>query len=201
MNRRLLRLWAATLALGCLSGCAWLQNTSVVYRLPATGEPRFHVVGVYRGDAPLDVPGSLEYDGCFNFFDPDCMPTFMHQTVYTVDVLLTDKGGPVTLGLSAYDRTEWHLRLAPGVDLKRVILSGRYPQTITGIPAGIEVDIHTDVASDCTFCRTLPGDFRYFDLFNYRQPAALYAHFVTIPVTSFQGAFQLGDFTVPPHRK
>jgi hypothetical protein len=39
---------------------------------------------------------------------------------------------PITLVLSSYEANIWHLNLAPGARIDRIVLNGFYPQTITG---------------------------------------------------------------------
>ncbi|WP_097459577.1 hypothetical protein [Mangrovitalea sediminis] len=181
-----------------LTACAW-QPVVDVYRQPAPGEPRFYVVSVFRGVPTPEEKIRYDFDYCnWNPRDPDCMSILMHQVTYVVDVQVKDTAGPLTLGLSAYDRTLWRLHVAPGVDLKRVILSGRYPQTIEGVPATTQVDLKTSARSECKRCTELPGDYSYLKLFDYRRPAALYDWTVPLPVTAFQGRFEGGSFTIPP---
>lgn len=59
----------------------------------------------------------------------------------TVD--LDRPGRPITLVLSAYEPTDWTLRVAPGTQLASVSLYGMHLQTITGVPAGVPVDTRT----------------------------------------------------------
>lgn len=181
-----------------LSACAWGPVVDV-YSHPSPGEGRFYVVGVFRGEPTAEQKIRYDFDHCTWFpRDPDCQMIQLHEITYVVDVDVKDTGGPVTLGLSAYDRTLWRLHLAPGVDLKRVILSGRYPQSIEGAPASTQVDLKTSVPSHCDRCNVLSGDYGYRQLFGYQQPAAIYRWVAPMPVNAFQGRFEGGTFTLPP---
>lgn len=194
---RLLLYCLTLLLLTLLSACAWGPVVDI-YRHPSPGEARFYVIGVYRGEPTPEEKIRYDFDYCtWALRDPDCDMIRLHQITYVVDVDVKDTGGPVTLGLSAYDRTLWRLHLAPGVELKRVILSGRYPQHIEGAPASTRVDVKTSVASRCDRCNVLSGDYGYRQLFDYQQPAALYRWVAPMPVTAFQGRFDGGAFTLP----
>lgn len=47
-----------------------------------------------------------------------------------IDVDVTRTGTPLTLILTAYDPTKWRIKVAKGVTIKRIILSGYNPQTL-----------------------------------------------------------------------
>jgi hypothetical protein len=47
-----------------------------------------------------------------------------------IDVDVTRTGTPLTLILTAHDRTKWRIKAAKGVTIKRIILSGYEPQTL-----------------------------------------------------------------------
>jgi hypothetical protein len=65
-------------------------------------------------------------------------------------------GRPIVIAVCAYSRVKWELRVAPGADVKRVLVGGYESQEITGVPNGIPVEIHTyegTPRSENYFCR------------------------------------------------
>ena len=56
-----------------------------------------------------------------------------------IDVKVERQQKPMILALSSYEPVRWYLTLDPGVEIKRVILSGYHKQTISGAD-GIPVD-------------------------------------------------------------
>jgi RNA polymerase sigma factor (sigma-70 family) len=56
-----------------------------------------------------------------------------------VDVEVRARATPVVLVLTSYFTVDWHLKLAQGARLKRVILGGYFEQTIDGVPRDVPV--------------------------------------------------------------
>jgi hypothetical protein len=54
--------------------------------------------------------------------------------------------GRIALVLSAYEPTDWSVEVGPNTELSVVMVRGMHPPTVTGVPAGVPVD----VASICT---------------------------------------------------
>jgi hypothetical protein len=54
-----------------------------------------------------------------------------------------ERTGPIALALSAYEPTDWTVRLAPGAELVSVSVHGMHAQTISGVPAGVTVEVRT----------------------------------------------------------
>ncbi len=59
-----------------------------------------------------------------------------------VDVEIARTAAPIVLVLSAYSSTEWHVHLADGVRIDRVILSGYSPSSVAGLDPSIRVETH-----------------------------------------------------------
>lgn len=192
---------SALLVLFVASGCADLglsqQQESrlqvVAAESPPAGEPAFHVVGLYRGLPPPWLKG----DSCAALSDPECQMLIQHQVVHTVDVRVTDERHPVILGLSAYERTHWRIKTAPGAEIKRVILSGKHPQTLSGVGPGVPVEVYVEEGEPCPLeqcAETGPG------FWDYQAPAERYRELVGQPPTSFLGAQEEGWIEIGPDR-
>ncbi len=191
---RLLPLLAATGLLLLLAGCANLDTNPVsqtTLHQPVAGQPNVHIVSLSMG-APVYNPLYSDYDGvCLNMHDPACVEALPQNRQYTVDVRVTDTSAPVILGLSGFYRIQWRLHPAPGVKIRRVVLTGYYPQTVTGVPAGAKVETRLFGSSFCLSC--FRGHNYFYDL---RRPAPVFADLIDQPATTFQGRFQTGTVTI-----
>jgi len=195
---RQLPLLAAAGFLLLLAGCASLDINPVsqtTLHEPVAGQPHVHIVSLGMG-APVYNPLYSDYDGvCLNLHDPACVAALPQNRQYAVDVHVTDTSAPVILGLSGFYRIQWRLHLAPGVQLRRVVLTGYYPQTVTGVPGGVEVETRLFGNSFCLSC------FRGHNYFyNIRKPAPVFADLIDQPATTFQGRFETGTVTVSAPR-
>ena len=85
------------------------------------GEPELHHVGVYEGM----LPGNAKRG-------------FQQHPEGIVEVKLDYTGGPIILALSAYEPVLWKVKLAEGVDLRRVVLAGS-KQRVEGLPDRVKV--------------------------------------------------------------
>ena len=88
------------------------------YATSSVGESELHLISVY--EARSDHSGG-------------------YHPVGSIDVKVQRQQKPMILALSSYEPVHWHLTPDPGVEIKRVILSGYHDQTISGIE-GIPVD-------------------------------------------------------------
>lgn len=135
--------------IGTLGVLAWLGQGCALFDLtqeqlrqrdrvstepPPAGTMAFHVIGVCQGRPP---PGSR--GDCLSITEPECQQMLLHQVEHRVDVRVADTGHNLVLGLSAHEKTHWHLNLEPGATLDRVILSGVYPQRISGVGGGVRL--------------------------------------------------------------
>lgn len=182
-----------------LSGCAGFglspeqaqQLQRVATEMPPEGEPVFHVIGLYRG---LPPPWHQE-DECWRISEPECQRILQHQVEHDVRVSISDSRHPVILGLSAYERTHWRLSLAPGVEVRRVILSGRYPQDLSGIDAQVPVEYYVDGDASCPVSRCVETGPGFYD---FQAPAVAYRSLVDQSPTSFTGAQEQGWIRIGP---
>lgn len=186
-----------------LAGCADLllsereqqRLEQVASTPPPAGQPAFHVIGLYRG---LPPPWH-EPNACATLTDPDCQRQLQHRIVHTVDLRVSDRQHPLILGLSAYDRTHWRLSMAPGVEIERIILSGRYPQSLSGVPSEVAVEVYQGGGADCPDAGT-QGDCAGAGFWNTQAPARRYQELVAQPPTSFTGAQEKGWIEIGPDR-
>lgn len=84
-------------------------------------------VGVYQGPRS----GPLTADG-------------RHMGAVEVNIRRSSK--PIVLVLSAYEPVQWKLKLAPGAQLRTVLVSGYYPSQVTGAGGARTVVIGSDYA-------------------------------------------------------
>lgn len=194
-----LTLWLFSFML--LSACADLRLSSeqeqqlqrVAKESPPAGEPVFHVIGLYRGLAP---PWYKDGD-CAGLSDPQCQMVIQDRVIHGVDVRITDIQHPITLGLSAYERTRWRIQTVPGVEIERIILSGHSPQYLTGVGPQVSVEYYVEEEADCPVERcveTGPG------FYGYQAPALRYEELVSQPPTSFIGAQEEGWIEIGPNQ-
>lgn len=179
-----------------LSPAQQAQLQRVATALPPPGEPVFHVIGLYRGWPPPGMSlGNMGF--CKRLADPECQRILQHQVEHDVRVRVTDTQHPVILGLSAYERTHWHLDLAPGVELQRVIVSGQYPQRLTG--AGASAAVVDVYINEVPFCQA--GECtRAKGFYDFQAPAQRYQVLVDQAPTSFLGAQEKGWVEIGPDR-
>jgi hypothetical protein len=58
-------------------------------------------------------------------------------------LVTVNRTGPIALVLSVYEPTDWTLVVAEGTELVSVSVYGMHGQTITGVPDGVPVDVHS----------------------------------------------------------
>lgn len=56
-----------------------------------------------------------------------------------IDVYVTIKNKPLVLYFGAYQPVKWNLVTESAVQIERIVLSGYYPQTVTGAPADVPI--------------------------------------------------------------
>jgi hypothetical protein len=86
---------------------------------PAAADRELHVVGVYSGMSNGSSSRNNERGDAA--------------------VVVNRPGKYVTLVLSSYEPGLWHLTIAEGTTIERLILAGYYEQTVEGLPAGVPV--------------------------------------------------------------
>lgn len=69
-----------------------------------------------------------------------------------INLKVTRQGVPVILVLMGFHRIQWRLDVAPSVRLKKVILSGHFPQTVKGLPKNTPLEVYSGKESPCDDC-------------------------------------------------
>lgn len=141
-------------------------------------DAEMHVIGVYsaKDDSPSNVPrGSVE-----------------------VEVRPTAK--PIVLVLTAYYSVDWHLKLAKGARIKKVILSGNCVQEIRGLPAEVPVANRSGEPRDGS--RRKEGWFWAFqwNTPQWREMVRRLNKETGLPLASFQGKNRGNSFIVDGKR-
>lgn len=151
-----------------LAGCrvVWVLVALVTAGCAAT--PALHVIGVYEGEPQADQSAEKE-----------------------VIVNVSDSSRPVVLVLTAYDKTLWRLNLKEGINLARLILAGYHTQRVTGIPLHSTIETYTYDPSPCDRCMQ---NAEYF--YSYDAPHARLKEITGLDVTSFQGRYRGGEFSI-----
>ncbi len=104
-----------------------------------------------------------------------------------IDVEVRPTPRPVILVLTAYRSVNWHVALADGARIQKVILGGYFEQEIQGLPAGIPVENHSCFPVDGS--RRKDGWF-WADEWNRPQWRAMVRRLnamTGLPVSTFQG--------------
>ncbi len=131
-----------------------------------------HVIGVYEA---IDRPGNVT------------------KRVY-VNVRPTSKS--VVLVLTSYTAVDWHVSLAQGARIKKVIMAGYFEQEIRGLPAGTPVETRLYFPNDGS--RRKEGWFygHQWNTLEWREMVRRLNEMTGLAVTSFQGANQGDSFIV-----
>ncbi len=135
-------------------------------------EAEMHVIGVYQA---IDRPGNVT------------------ARVF-VNVRPTAK--PVVLVVTGYMALDWHVTLADGARVKKVIMSGYFEQEIRGLPAGIPVENRSFFPRDGS--RRTEGWFYAYqwNTLEWREMVRRLNELTGLAVTTFQGATQGDSFVV-----
>ena len=182
------------------------QSLKALYAQSGRAAPALHVVGVYEGKTPPGVDdrpwwarcepttGSTPSPEAVQAARLECHRKHAGERVEKeVSVDLSDTTRPIVLALSAYSKTNWKVKLAPGVELQRVILSGYESQRITGLPESMPIETFTYEASPCPRC--VQGG-RHFH--SWESPALPLREITGLEVTSFQGKYKGESFSIFP---
>lgn len=186
-----LQLMSTLLVTFLLTGCAgWINKPQQrLINQPVQGQPHVHIVDLLKGKPIHEYlvdPGI-----CVNFMDPDCLESLPMNRDYSVDVKVNDTQAPLILGLSGFYRIQWHLHLAPGVHLQKVILVGYNRQTLKGVPAKVPVERRF---FDKRFCGSCFLGHAYF--YNLARPAPIFSDLIKYSITTFQGGFSANEITI-----
>ena len=127
-----------------------LGLTASLFFTPTGYADEVHVIGTYRGKKSTNEDYQLLEkrrdkacqkigENCDSFREPcgtliercNRAEEILDQSFPgRIDVDVTRTGTPLTLILTAYDPTKWRIKVAKGVTIKRIILSGYNPQTL-----------------------------------------------------------------------
>lgn len=98
----------------------------------------------------------------------ECLSSEPPPAEGTVEVIVSETGHPLVLSLMAVLPTHWRLVFEGAVELEAVILSGKHPQRISGLPANTHLEVHTLKPSPCDRCIKSDG---YFVAVDATKPA------------------------------
>jgi RNA polymerase sigma factor (sigma-70 family) len=117
--------------------------------------------------------------------------------IVNVEVRPTPK--PVVLVMTACGAVEWHVKLADGARVRKVILSGRDVQEVKGLPRDVPV-VNRSYPDDAS--RRKGGWFHTYEWNTpqARETAQRLNDMTGLPVASFQGAYQGESFLVDGRR-
>lgn len=103
-----------------------LDRESALFERENPGAPQeLAVVGVYTAQRPSELIEDRDSEG----------PLIKPQPV---DLLVRPKDRPITLVLLSYFPVNWRVKAMPGANIKQVIASGYFEQTVTGINCPVE---------------------------------------------------------------
>lgn len=134
-------------------------------------EPQLYVIGVYEGRVSDTARGG-------------------HAGDEIVLVHVRKRSHPLILSLSAYAGVHWKLVVDPGVVLRKLILTGYHAQTLSGLPAGVDVVRRSEVRNGEPYYYAYKKDDQYFRLSKYLKGLT------GLDVSQFQGRYKGGDFVV-----
>lgn len=132
--------------------------------------PLLHVIGVYEGAVPTNVPNEKE-----------------------VIVTISDNKQPIILCLMAYDSTLWTLNIKSGVRIQKIILAGYHSQRIRGLITPKILQVYSHDYSPCNNC--WDGK-KYF--YSYTKPPFEITEITGYDVTTFQGKYSGKEFFIFP---
>ncbi|MGQ3170778.1 MAG: hypothetical protein ACT6RZ_10770 [Methylophilus sp.] len=192
----------------CLSAACSrpIQNASTSRTIPnpiPVAEPAavLHVIGVYQGALPASADKRAWWAKCqaakraagdHAAIKPNECGDFLSQphVQRTVTVNISDDSSPVVLGLMSYEPATWQIELAPGVQLRKVIMAGYHQQSVTGV-GDRQIDVYTYERSECERCVQKGGHF-----YSYQQVPAKMEAAAGLKAKSFQGNYTGGRYVV-----
>jgi RNA polymerase sigma factor (sigma-70 family) len=117
-----------------------------------------------------------------------------------VDVEVRPTAKPVLLVLTSYNEVNWHVQLADGARVKKVLVSGYFPQEIQGLPADVPVENRSYFPNDGS--RRQGGWFYayHWNTPQWREMVRRLNDRTGLPVASFQGGSEGVSFVVDGSR-
>lgn len=180
----------------------------LVFAAGCTTTPALHVIGVYEGQTPPGVDARPWWAKCNDEKGegrPDALaaPAIECHQRYAgmraekeVALSISDDSRPVVLALTAYEPTYWKVSLKAGVKLTKVILGGYHAQRISGLPTETPIETYTHDPSPCERCWQ---GAKYF--YSYEKVPHQLKEITGLEVTSFQGRYRGGEFSIFPGMK
>lgn len=208
MNHRLLgQVCLVALAFSMLTACSKTVHTESSARSVQPTQSNtesdavLHVIGVYQGVLPASADKRPWWAQCqaekraagdHAPIKPNECNEFLHQARENRSVIVnvSDDSSPIVLGLMSYEPVTWKIELAPGVNLRKVILAGYHQQRIDGV-AGTQIDVYTHERSECERC-VQKGDYFY----SYQHVPAEMEAAAGLKAKSFQGNYTGGRYVV-----
>lgn len=198
------RAFAVTLALW-LAGCCTPKPTSITQPIPlksaAESSVALHVIGVYQGTLPPEADQRPWWAQCqaaraaagkLGPLVPGECDAFLlagrDQRIVTVNI--TDDSKPMILGLMAYEPVTWHIQLAPGVVIQKVILGAYHTQRIVGLDE-VQVDVYSYDNIACPRCIQ-----KGHALYSYEHVPLEMELVAGMRATSFQGNYTGGTYQI-----
>jgi hypothetical protein len=175
-----------------------------------------HLMGVYKGVMPDGEKETVWWQKCDSYqktidrggsgsYSPDrkemleCHRQWAgYRDTKVIRVEVKRTVAPVVLTLMSYEPAVWKLKVAPGVRIERILLSGYHAQDIEGVPDSVSVDVRTYRASTCDVCQVKPGYFQAHDTVskNYLETVQKLKTITGLEPKSFQGNYNAGFFVL-----
>lgn len=116
----------------------------------------------------------------------------------TITVEVERSAAPLVLVLMAYEAVNWKVVVRPGIDLRKVIVSGYSGPDIQGVPNGVPVDVYSYEASPCGNCSRQSGTFWAYDVSKPEYTSAMtrLKAITGLTPTSFQSGYKGSRFTI-----
>ncbi|MGB3405264.1 MAG: hypothetical protein WBA77_21450 [Microcoleaceae cyanobacterium] len=111
------------------------------------------------------------------------------------EVKITRQDKPIVLALSSYEPVKWQLKIAPGVQIEKIILNGYHDQQISGI-SGVPVEEYS-YQDTGNYLGNFP--YRWENISNSSSSPGLVNQLNQLtgtPLTSFQGCYRGTQFKI-----
>lgn len=130
------------------------------FDVPKSSEPKLMVLGVYEGD---------QNEG--------------HSKAGVATATITYNAGPIVLGLQSYEPVIWKVRVAPGVKIEKIVISGYNKSTLEHAPSGVPVQ-------NTSGARGPLSSYEYTEVSESEQP--LFKHVYGMDFATMTGAYNAG---------
>ena len=177
-----------------------IQALKLVQSQSALSGIALHAIGVHEGKELPGVDYSPWWAKCegaeFKHLPKQQASSACHtkyagqsqEKVVKIDV--SDATRPMVLALSAYNKVHWQVKVAPGVDIRKVILGGYHAQRVSGLPE-TTIEAYTYESSPCPKCFQKSEHF-----YSYEAPSPKLRAIAGIEITSFQGKYSGESFSI-----